>query len=273
MKEYVIKLYTEDKISKIEIARKLDITIYYVQKYLKGIKNNPTDRHTKNENIFDIIDSPVKAYWLGFIFADGSISTYLSVGIELSTIDVGHLEKFKLFMESNADIKPTKKNCSSVRINSKKIVSDLSKYGIIPNKTYISNKLPMIREDLFRFFLTGLMDGDGWISEHKIKKTMLSQFEFGFSSYHIEILQEIKTWFETQLCKKCGYISARPGKCPQLIIGGRENFVKIYHLLYDDCPEWLDRKKEKADKYLSEITSYTKKPSGPKKGVKYRSRQ
>ena len=53
-----------------------------------------------NENIFDCIDTEEKAYWLGFIFADGSIRSNGSFIFELSLkgSDINHLHKFNTFM-------------------------------------------------------------------------------------------------------------------------------------------------------------------------------
>lgn len=33
-----------------------------------------------NENYFSIIDSPTKAYWLGFLFTDGSVNQHKGSG-------------------------------------------------------------------------------------------------------------------------------------------------------------------------------------------------
>ena len=53
-----------------------------------------------NENIFQQIDSNNKAYWLGFLAADGSVKgNELSIG--LSSKDRGHLAKFLTFIGSN----------------------------------------------------------------------------------------------------------------------------------------------------------------------------
>lgn len=57
--------------------------------------------------IFSEIDSAEKAYWLGFIAADGYVyirDRNATVGINLSRQDKSHLEKFKTFMNSNVNI-------------------------------------------------------------------------------------------------------------------------------------------------------------------------
>ena len=59
-----------------------------------------------NKNYFDIIDNSEKAYWLGFIWADGYVCKRKRKGnhieydfkLSLSRIDTDHLEKFKQFV-------------------------------------------------------------------------------------------------------------------------------------------------------------------------------
>lgn len=59
-----------------------------------------------NERIFDSIDTEEKAYWLGFIFADGYISSKSKYNkmeykfeLSLKGNDSEHLDKFNTFME------------------------------------------------------------------------------------------------------------------------------------------------------------------------------
>lgn len=75
------------------------------------ISNNISlkDNHTyfADYDKFKKIDNPDKAYWLGFIAADGNVllrqnSGTLRIGVH--TKDREHLEKFKDFMSSNANI-------------------------------------------------------------------------------------------------------------------------------------------------------------------------
>ena len=67
-------------------------------------KNNRNRKYNLNENYFEVIDTEHKAYWLGFIFADGYISSRDN-GFELSLkgSDIEHLHKFNKFMEHNKD--------------------------------------------------------------------------------------------------------------------------------------------------------------------------
>ena len=55
-----------------------------------------------NRHIFDEINSPEKAYWLGFIVADGYLNDDKNMlRIKLGNKDKSHLEKFIKFLEGD----------------------------------------------------------------------------------------------------------------------------------------------------------------------------
>ena len=47
-----------------------------------------------NEKYFDIIDNEEKAYWLGYIYADGYSAQKSPWFLCIQTIDKNHIEKF-----------------------------------------------------------------------------------------------------------------------------------------------------------------------------------
>ncbi len=57
-------------------------------------------KHFYNETIFETIDSPEKAYWLGFILADGYVNEERCfMNIKLNDKDEEHLIKFIKFID------------------------------------------------------------------------------------------------------------------------------------------------------------------------------
>ena len=127
--------------------------------------------YTINENIFENIDTPDKAYWLGVMYADGYISKaqYTNkFGISVAEKDKEWLEKFKEFLGYNGEISQylTGKTAyvpglSYVRllIGNNKIVQDLEKFGVVEHKTKQINSLPDIK--FLDDFIRGYIDGDG----------------------------------------------------------------------------------------------------------------
>lgn len=72
-------------------------------------------KYTFNENIFSIIDNEEKAYWLGFLYADGYLTDQGLFGCALQEKDKAHLNKFLTFLgmpeeEQEECIKYQKKN-------------------------------------------------------------------------------------------------------------------------------------------------------------------
>ena len=135
-----------------------------------------------DQHFFDCIDTEEKAYWLGFIYANGYViktAKNHELGIELSVLDIEHL--YKLNHIFNDYYKITKKMKSlnqidrfndnvernkysemcSIRIYSKSIYNGLISNNIVQNKTK-SNIFPKINDKkLFLHFLRGYIDGDG----------------------------------------------------------------------------------------------------------------
>jgi len=131
-----------------------------------------------NEDFFEIINTEEKAYWLGFMYADGYIlnkrkhSGY-SVGITLTASDISHIEKFKNSLKSTANISTyeTKGDFNSkpycrILIASNKLSNDLIKQGCVTKKSNVllfpkENQVPQY---LIHHFVRGYIDGDGSIS-------------------------------------------------------------------------------------------------------------
>lgn len=154
-----------------------------------------------NEHIFDSIDTEEKSYWLGFIYADGFISSLkensksnYQFELSLSANDVSHLDKFNVFMEhitNNVHINNVTCNgkiCKRCRwsVRNKHLWETLNSYGCTPNKSLtlkFPNKSVFKSEDLIRHFIRGYFDGDGCLSyadkEHKtIAFSILGTKEF-----------------------------------------------------------------------------------------------
>jgi len=129
-----------------------------------------------NKDYFEKIDSEEKAYWLGFIYADGYVvfnekTRSYELGIEIHKKDEYLLEMLNKSLGNSHKIKNRKRdvsfngykyeqNTSNIRIYSKKIVSDLIKNGVGTNKTN-SLSHPILKCDkiLFLHFLRGFFDG------------------------------------------------------------------------------------------------------------------
>ena len=120
-----------------------------------------------NENYFEKIDSHKKAYWLGFICADGHISKQGHLQITIKDLDI--LKKFIADVESTYalqrivqnDIRTGKTYYEwATNISNKIFTSYLINQGVTNNKTNVLN-FPNIDEQYYPSFIAGLFDGDG----------------------------------------------------------------------------------------------------------------
>ena len=152
----------------------------FSERQIRGKINNmhlPKNRQI-NEHYFDTIDTPLKAYFLGFIFADGWIcynekNMNYEFGMELQSGDRYVLDELnKALGDQNiichsgpAEVMINNhiahKNDSDIlRVYSKALVLGLMKNGIETNKSQ-KDAYPTVSRNLFFDFLRGYIDGDG----------------------------------------------------------------------------------------------------------------
>jgi len=124
---------------------------------------------------FEKINNEKKAYWLGFIAADGGIRDRKGqrfLAIELSIKDEKHLLRLKDDVGYSGPLyykKARKIGGPSVMLQlaSRKVVSDLAKYGIVENKTLTLESPVGLKKNLIRHWIRGMFDGDGSVSYNK----------------------------------------------------------------------------------------------------------
>lgn len=125
-----------------------------------------------NESYFRDIDDNHKAYWLGFIAADGNIYKH-RLGIELQQRDEDHLKNFLKDIESERPLYYRERNnCKSVSlyINNEIFTDNLIAQGIIPRKTSILKFPDNLDEKYYGDFIRGFFDGDGcYVFTNKIR--------------------------------------------------------------------------------------------------------
>lgn len=208
-----------------------------------------------NENYFQIIDTPVKAYIVGFLYADGSISDrYLRISIHVKDTEV--LELIKTELKYNGPIynrvdKITGNEYVTLSISSKKICEDLSKIGIIRNKTYVSKSLPVIDNKFTPNMLMGLFDGDGSIYTNQNSK----EYTVSYCG-NTWTLTEIKDMLQKYNISSSAIRYRRDTPYSGMIeIRGYVNIEKMYHLFYDNNLKYLTRKKSRFNDFIDVINS------------------
>lgn len=267
----ICRLYTKDKLSSNEIRKLFNISVGTVIKTLeryniKRVKNSPKNikkssyrKYNLNEDYFTMIDSNDKAYFLGLIIADGTISygrtSILSIGLQEE--DSYILEKLKKNLDFEGSIRLIKKSKScrkdlkSISICSKKLVESLIKHGIIPNKTHFTY-FPDIPEEFYSHFIRGVFDGDGSIVLDPRGRQNLT-FSIAGTEVLISKIQEIL--IENCDLNKTKLATSKQTKDTFRVMNYSGNFIckRIYEYLYKNAESFLTRKKEKFESRLNKL--------------------
>lgn len=237
----IIKLYQRGKIKK-ELSKIFRVSSSVISYHLR-VNNIPFRSRVKyvlNENFFEKIDTEQKAYWLGFIAADGCMfknkNQYL-LRLALGKKDYNHLVKLNRDIESDKPIYEDKISYSLV-LRSKKIFNDLIKYNIVPNKTFKLKFPRNVSGNLIKHFIRGYFDGDGGIHWHKKNKTLEVQF-LGLKDFLLRIQKILVNECRINYVK---IFRSRSIYCLKYV--GNTQVPRILNYLYKGSNIYLDRKYE-----------------------------
>lgn len=215
----------------------------------KAKKLNIIKERKYNIHVFDNIDTEEKAYWLGFLFADGCVYNSpkrYALSLALKATDYDHVKKFKNFLEDTRDdsvikvstINKNNKSYSEARyvVCSIDIVRKLVSYGCVPRKSLI---LKFPEESIFKEkklifdFIRGYIDGDGCLcSKGKNQRLYIS------INGTYDFLSKIKEYFPTF------YKVSKRGNIYSLEVGC-DKADEIATILYENSTIYLDRKYKK----------------------------
>jgi hypothetical protein len=225
------------------------------------LKTRPR-KYSFNENYFENIDTESKAYWLGFIAADGSISKRKTGqnSFSLYLHEIEPLEALRkdlesdkpIYLQDNSKYENKYSNKMGYRITfiSNKMVSDLETHGILERKTF-KLKLPNLKKELYSHFVRGYFDGDGSVfyskSRDKIDEILC-----------VSICGTID--FLNQICnvanidtKKIYKDTRKETDCYNLKLYNQTQALPFYQYIYSNINNsfYLKRKKDKFDNYIN----------------------
>jgi len=235
--------HTRSTISKI--LKKNNINLREVQTYCR--------KYNIREDWLDIIDSEIKAYFIGFMCADGCVLEKKNeVAIRLKSDDAYILDKFKkeIYLDDrhlNEEERETTFGYSKTIkfvVNNKHFRDKCIELGITPRKTFTLKPIN-IPKDLMYHFIRGYFDGDGciYVNKHGTSVSILGTKEF---------LEDIKTTIllntnikhikirEKLLCKNNMLLY-------ELRICGKYYSELFENYIYNNSTIYLTRKKEKFD--------------------------
>ena len=213
-------------------------------------------RKEYNHSYFENIDSEDKAYFLGFIYADGSVveNKRNSLYIKIHPKDQHILEDLIKCIDGEMDIwKPKDRDICQIGLSGKTIINDLIRNGLHQNKTF-TIKYPNIPVELERHFLRGYFDGDGCIRIKKDKRDGNEIGDMRIVGGSIDMLNSINERMNFLFgTKKNSLYGPKDKDYKFLGWGGMKDIESIYHGFYDNSNFYLKRKKETFDKVMNTI--------------------
>lgn len=194
--------------------------------------------HNVDYEYFDNIDDEHKAYWLGFLLADGHINDRaIMLGLQIK--DLKSIEDFKNDLKSEHPIRLNKDGNPIISITCKHMCDTLAKYGFHHHKSQsfdIDKVISVVTKEYEHHFLRGMFDGDGSIKYYKYEYQKVPFYHFGY----------------TGLKNVCDYVGSVLGV--DTIIRERDTniftvktknphkIIEIYDYLYKDATIYMQRK-------------------------------
>ena len=213
-----------------------------------------------NQDFFEKINTEEKAYFLGFLYADGNViikekKNYVA-SIEIQREDSYLLEKLRdlIFLEKRP-LSYRKRNLkwketAALHICNKKIAYDLIENGCFVKKSFLIRfpSLQVLPELLQPHFIRGYFDGDGGVyikKNGKIRIHITSNINFC-----LDLKEKLKNLniFSTVRIKKI----KPPRKAIATIdISRIKDIFLFYNSIYLNSSVWCYRKRESLEKGLS----------------------
>lgn len=206
-----------------------------------------------NPGYFDQIDTPDKAYWLGFIGADGCVTGFnsgnLRLQIKLARKDRDHLELLRSALQARRPVIDNEqfsagemRPYSTLTVYSSHVANALVSHGITPKKSHTLQPWDG-PEHLMPHYWRGLFDGDGHIT---INGNGVYTGLVGSEA----VVRGFRDWAHGV----CGTNASARQQGPAggkkywtVQIGGTRLVLCLLAALYDDAPTALARKKALAE--------------------------
>lgn len=216
--------------------------------------NSYNKKHSCNDDYFNLLDSERKAYWLGYLYADGyndEANYRITIGQSEKDFEIIHHFKKDIEATNPISIRPPRISTKdgvdfqttafhSITITSKKLSEDLAKLGCTQKKTFTIS-FPNIPQDLKRHFIRGYFDGDGSVTNTQDLSKTSAQFNIVGT---LEFLQDVQKELIKEGLSETKISPARKNsQIFQLVYGGINNVKAFYNYLYSTCSICLPRKK------------------------------
>lgn len=216
------------------------------------IQNN--SKYDYNEDCFDIINTEEKAYWLGFLYADGTVDDLakFEFKVALAWKDRDHVVKLRdfvcpghAFSDYIARIKGKEYPATKLVITNKVLVKALISKGCVPNKSLVL-KFPtedIVPTHLIHHFIRGYFDGDGHVGAYPRDEGNRMVYQARFVGT-LRFLNKVNEIFEQVVGLPKTKVMQKQNQESYALQKGGPNYVdRIGQYLYKDATTYLERKK------------------------------
>jgi thymidylate synthase ThyX len=221
-----------------------------------------------NKNYFTDIDTSIKAYILGFIYADGcmSIKNNGNKQIIVDQLDCEELLLRNILREIKPNgniIKCGHDNMIRIAVQDNDICTDLEKYGIISRKGTLANFNPILElvDDMYiKDVIRGVFEGDGHVHVCCNNNGIINDAVFEIAGT-LNTCEQIQSYLIKKLGLNNVAIQHNGNQNYKLRYGGRVQVTKIIKWLYEDIDvNFLHSKKAKVVfELVPELKEYYKK--------------
>lgn len=251
----LIRMLCDGELTIEEAAERFGIGRTTIRKKLRARDISlPTGRPREcevDDAAFDLPITPEKAYWVGFLFADGALThdgygaPTVRMGLKLS--DRGHIEKFRAFLGSTHKIGTGWSKSgfgggpsAAYGVRSQGLASALIAYGMVSVKP---ERRPRMGLEDSRDFWRGMVDGDGTVSTRQHRRKTIAPVIYPYVALNGQ--RAIGDDFVSFLHRRGLGGDINPARHDTIFVTGTAGpglAVEIIRLLYDGATVALDRK-------------------------------
>lgn len=275
--DIIVDLYFDQRLSSIKIAKIYNVSHTAIldclerHNYPRRVNWWANTKYPIDETYFNEINTPTKAYFLGFLYADGYChDTKNIIALKIQERDGYILDLFNKELKTSKPLtnvlkqSPAHQNMVMLRINNGRLSESVKKLGLYQRKSLTlqfpnDNQIP---PHLLNHFIRGYFDGDGCVMIPKGKIThtqIVICLTEAFGRSLQLILQKLNIKSSIGLHTKHSTIW-------RLTVGGRKQGLKFLNWIYPEGVEaYLIRKYEKyllIKKYINKRKDATSKYNG-----------
>lgn len=236
-----------------QIAESLHRATSYVYRILRHYDVIKTNRLTTKYHMtwqpFHNVNTQEQAYWLGFVYADGTISSGPSrytLELQISDKDIKHIYVFRDFINTqpathvsvrtvNTNFKPNGIRTVRCCVNDVHMIQDLISLGCTPKKSLTKQFPYQLPNKLWNHFIRGYFDGNGCVFKSQGQTSFCFTSSFQMCNDISDILLKENVIHNRTKIKETG-------KAYSVRFGGNIQSRRFFHYIYDDASVYLIRK-------------------------------